>query len=77
MSIELLKKLVELVPEQDSAQMVVDIAGLPSDRIDFSGPSKTMWHRVLQEAKKYNGGTMKIVEAVLMDYPDAEVLLKL
>ena len=77
MSIELLKRLIELVPGRDEAEMVVDIAGLPSDKIDFSGSSKTMWHKILREAKKHNNGISNIIEAVLLDYNEDPVLLKI
>ena len=77
MSIELLRRLVELVPEVDGAKMAVDIAGLPSDRIDFSGSSKIIWHKILREAERHNNGILKIIDSVLEDYPEDKILLRL
>ncbi len=67
---DLIKICSELFPDRDSSRMIVEFAGLPLGNIDFAGSARNMWYKILTEAKKHNGGLLKIVKMAQSEYPD-------
>jgi hypothetical protein len=59
--------LAELYPDETSARVVVDDAGLDPALISFSSQARNNWHDILTEARN-QGKTNRLLTAVLRDY---------
>lgn len=56
------------------ARRVVDEAGLPRERIDFSGSATIYWHSVLTEAQRHQGKIETLFGVALTEFPNHEGL---
>ena len=69
-SARLRELFARLYPGRGEARRVVADAGIDSVRIDFSGPAKTLWFRIIEEAEKV-GGVDALLARARQEYPDA------
>ena len=60
-------RLAQLYDVRDDMKRVAEDAGLPVNRIDFSGAPDTVWYRVLKEADKRPGGLEALLTVVRDD----------
>lgn len=68
---ELRQKLADLFPKPEDIEILMFDSGVISSRIDLSGASEVLWHRVLREAARQHRLSHLLEEANLR-YP-AEV----
>ena len=68
--------LANLYPTQSDSRQIVDDAGIPSGRIEFSSAAIKNWDAILREAKKRDK-IFEIVKVALQEYPDNPLLREL
>jgi hypothetical protein len=65
---DLIPLLGGLYPNPDRARLVVRSAGLDPDEIDFGGPAKLVWLRIVEEANRHKR-IEPLIRIVATDYP--------
>lgn len=67
----LLQIMCDYYPDADRARVLVNSLAIPTDYMDFSGPPKTMWFRLLSEIEKHTA-FKTVFNQVKLDYPNSQ-----
>ena len=70
----LTRVLAELYPDRESAERLVDQAGVPGGLVAYRTRPRDNWHSILREAVNH-GKVADVLEAALDDYPEHPGLL--
>ncbi|AMV35123.1 Glutamyl endopeptidase precursor [Pirellula sp. SH-Sr6A] len=68
---QLLQLMCDYYPDSDRARVLMNSLSIPTDYLDFSGPPKTMWFKLLAEAGKHTT-FLAVFQQVKQDFPNLD-----
>jgi hypothetical protein len=68
---QLLQLLCDYYPDSDRARIFVNRMSVPTDFLDFSGPPKTMWFKLLSEIGKHTS-FHTVFDHLTQDFPNRD-----
>jgi len=67
--------LAQLSPRREEAELIVDDAGIPRERVRFSEQADVNWHEILKVAERLSH-LPALLDVVLIRFPEAPALMR-